>query len=298
MNRLLFALMLMLFGGNVQAALNVFACEPEWAALTQQLAGDLASIYTVTGALQDPHRVEARPSLIAKARRANLVVCTGAELEVAWLPVVLRESGNRDVQPGGPGYFEAAQSVRMLEVPTRLDRAEGDVHAMGNPHIQTDARNFLPIAEALANRLMQLDPANTARYRQRLADFNRQWSAAIAKWEHQAAPLKGVPVIAQHKGFPYLGDWLGLKEVATLEPKPGMEPSATHLGLLLNQLQQHPARMVLRAAYQDARPSEWIAERAHIPAVMLPYTVGGTAQAGDLYALFDDTIQRLLAGLK
>jgi zinc/manganese transport system substrate-binding protein len=280
------------------AALNVFACEPEWAALTQQLAGNQASIYTATGALQDPHQVQARPSLIAKARSANLLVCTGAELEIGWMPVVLRESGNSAIQPGSSGNFEAAQYVAMLEVPTRLDRAEGDVHAAGNPHIQTDPRNFLPIAEALSQRLIQLDPANTAYYQQQLATFNQQWRAAIAKWEKQAAPLKGVPVIAHHKGFPYLNDWLGLKEVAELEPKPGMEPSAAYLGRVLNELQQHPARMVIRAAYQNERPSEWIAERAHIPAVMLPFTVGGTPQATDLFTMFDDTIQRLLAGLK
>ncbi|HEX5338623.1 MAG TPA: zinc ABC transporter substrate-binding protein, partial [Gallionella sp.] len=152
MKKILCLFLLSLLSGNVHAALNVFACEPEWAALTQQLAGDRASIYTVTGALQDPHRVEARPSLIAKARRAQLLVCTGAELEMAWLPVVLRESGNSAIQPGSAGYFEAAQAVRMLEVPTRLDRADGDVHAGGNPHIQTGARNFLPVGSALAQR--------------------------------------------------------------------------------------------------------------------------------------------------
>jgi zinc/manganese transport system substrate-binding protein len=280
------------------AALNVFACEPEWAALTQQLAGNQASIYTATGPLQDPHQVQARPSLIAKARNAQLLVCTGAELEIGWMPVVLRESGNSAIQPGSSGSFEAAQYVAMLEIPTRLDRAEGDVHAAGNPHIQTDPRNFLPIAEALSKRLIQLDPANTAFYQQQLAAFNQQWRAAIAKWEKQAAPLKGVSIIVHHKGFPYLNDWLGLKEVAELEPKPGMEPSAAYLGKVLNELQQHPARMVIRAAYQNERPSEWIAEHAHIPAVMLPFTVGGTPQATDLFAMFDDTIQRLLAGLK
>jgi len=291
------ALFLLLLSSNVHAALNVFACEPEWAALTQQLAGNLANIYTATGPLQDPHQVQARPSLIAKARSAQLLVCTGAELEVGWMPVVLRESTNSKIQPGSSGNFEAAQYVTMLEVPTRLDRADGDVHAAGNPHIQTDARNFLPIAEALGKRLILLDPANTAEYRQRLATFTQQWHAAIAKWEKQAAPLKGVSVIVHHKGFPYLNDWLGLVEVAELEPKPGMEPSASYLGKVLNDLQQHPARMVLRAAYQSERPSEWIAERAHIPAVMLPYTVGGTPQATDLFALFDDTIAKLLAGL-
>ncbi len=298
MKKILTALFLTLLTGNVHAALNVFACEPEWAALTQQLAGGQASIYTATGGLQDPHQVQARPSLIAKARNAQLVVCTGAELEIGWMPVVLRESANSAIQPGSIGNFEAAQYIGLLEVPTRLDRADGDVHAAGNPHIQTDPRNFLPIAEALSKRLIQIDPANTVYYQQQLATFSQQWRVAIAKWEKQAEPLKGVSVIAHHKGFPYLNEWLGLKEVAELEPKPGMEPSAAYLGKVLNELQQHPARMVIRAAYQNERPSEWIAERAHIPAVTLPFTVGGTPQATDLFTMFDDTIQRLLAGLK
>lgn len=298
MKNIFYSLLLLLLSNQTQAALNVFACEPEWAALTQQLAGDKASIYTATGALQDPHRVEARPSLIAKARNAKLLVCTGAELEVGWMPVILRESGNNTIQPSSNGYFEAAQYVQMLEVPTRLDRADGDVHAMGNPHIQTDPRNFLPIAEALSKRLIQLDPSNTAFYRQQLTTFNQKWSAAIVKWEQQAAPLKGVSIIAQHKGFPYLNNWLGLKQVAELEPKPGLEPSAAYLGQVLNDLKQRPAKMVLRAAYQDGRPSEWIAQRAKIAAVMLPFTVGGTPQASSLFTMFDDTIARLLEGLK
>lgn len=296
MKKILYVISLLLLSNQAHAALNVFACEPEWAALTQQLAGK-ADIYTATGALQDPHRIEARPSLIAKARSANLVVCTGAELEMAWLPVVLRESGNSAVQPGSTGYFEAASVVHMLEVPARLDRSEGDIHTMGNPHIQTDPRNFLPVADALTQRLVQLDPANAGDYRKRLATFAQQWRAAIAKWEQQAAPLRNVPVVVQHQGFPYLSGWLGLKEVATLEPKPGMEPGAAHLSQVLAALQQHPAKMVLRAAYQDGRPSEWIAQRAHIATVELPYTVGGSDAAKDLYGLFDDTIARLLAGL-
>jgi zinc/manganese transport system substrate-binding protein len=296
MKKILCALSLLLLS-NHAPALNLFACEQEWAALARQLAPD-ADIYTATAALQDPHRIEARPSLIAKARRADLVVCTGAELEMAWLPVVLRESGNGKVQPGSMGYFEAASVVHMLEVPTRLDRADGDVHTQGNPHIQTDPRNFLPVADALAQRLATLDPAHAADYRQRLSAFNQQWRAAIARWEQQAAPLKGASIVVQHKGFPYLSAWLGLQEVATLEPKPGMEPSAAWLAQVLNTLQQHPARMVIRAAYQDARPSQWIAQRTHIAAVELPYTVGGSDTAKDLYGLFDDTIARLLKGLQ
>ena len=280
------------------AALNIFACEPEWAALAQELAGDKASIYSATTALQDPHQIQARPSLIAKARRAQLLICTGAGLETGWLPLVLRESGNADIAPGKPGNFEAARSVTMLEVPKRLDRADGDVHAAGNPHIQTDARHFLPIAQALSARMSEIDPANAALYRSRLQDFTQRWRTALLRWEKEAAPLKEQAVVAQHAGFPYLNDWLGLKQVATLEPQPGMEPSVAHLSQVLKQLKQHPARMVIRAAYQSAKPSEWIAGQAHIPAVVLPFSVGGTDTAKDLFSLFDDTIQRLLAGLK
>ncbi len=280
------------------AALNIFTCEPEWAALAKELAADKADIYSATTALQDPHYIEARPSLIARARGADLVVCTGAQLEIGWLPLVLRTSGNNKIQPGNNGYFEAASYVTMLEIPARLDRADGDIHASGNSHIQTDARNFLPIADALSKRLIQLDPANTLFYHNRLQSFTQAWQAALLRWEKQATPLKGTPIIVHHNGFPYLNNWLELKQITTLEPKPGIEPSAAHLAQVLAQLQRTPARMVLRAAYHNPKSSEWIAERAKITAVMLPYTVGGTSSAIDLFTLFDDTIQRLLVGLK
>lgn len=279
-------------------ALNIFACEPEWAALVKELAADTANIYSATTALQDPHQTQARPSLIAKARRAQLLVCTGAELEVGWLPVIVRESGNPDIVPGKPGNFEAAHFVTMLEVPSRLDRADGDVHAEGNPHIQTSAPNYLPIAQALSARLSELDPANVALYRSRLQTFTQQWQTAIARWEKQAAPLRGQAIVVHHKNFSYLNSWLGLKEIATLELRPGMEPSINHLSQVLKQLQMQPAKMVIRTAYQNPKPSEWIVEHAHIPAVALPFSVGGTDGAKDLFGLFDDTIARLLEALK
>lgn len=278
----------------VRAELKVFACEPEWAALTQELGGDRVSIYVATNALQDPHRIEAKPSLLARARRAQLVVCTGAELEIAWLPVVLRQSGNSAVQPGKPGYFEAANHVRMLEIPVRLDRAEGDVHAAGNPHILTDPRNIGAVATALARRLAEIDPGGANHYQARRRDFAQRWDAAIKRWEQQATPLRGVHIVVQHKGFPYLESWLGLRQVATLEPRPGLEPTSGHLTAVLEQLQRQPAKMILRTPYNDTRPSDWLSKRAHIPVVTLPYTVGGSEKANDLFSLFDETIKALL----
>jgi zinc/manganese transport system substrate-binding protein len=278
-----------------QAALRVFACEPEWAALVQELGGPLVDATSATTAQQDPHQIQARPSLIARVRNADLVVCTGAELEAGWLPLLLQQSGNAKVQPGQPGYFAAADLVRKLEVPAVVDRAQGDVHAAGNPHIQTDPRNIATVAPALAARLQQLDPGQAAQYAQRASAFQQKWQQAIARWSAQAAPLRGLPVVSQHKAYVYLYDWLGLKEVAVLEPKPGVEPSAAHLQGLLGTLKATPARMVISAAYQDPKPSEWLSRNAGIPMVRLPFTVGGSEVAKDLVGLFDDTLARLLA---
>ena len=276
------------------ATLNVFACEPEWGALASELGGDAVKVYTATTAFQDPHRIEARPSLIAQMRRADLAVCTGAELEVGWLPVLLRQSGNAAIQPGQQGYFEAARQVALLEKPDILDRAQGDVHASGNPHIQTDPRNIARVAQALGARLAAIDPGHAATYQARLLDFNTRWNAAMARWQAQAAPLKGMRIVVQHKAFPYLESWLGLKQVAVLEPKPGMEPSIGHLAEVAARLKTTPARAVLRAAYQDPRPSEWLSEHAGIPVVVLPFTVGGSDRAKDLFGLFDDSLEQLL----
>lgn len=280
------------------AAVNVLACEPEWAALASEIGGDKVKTSSATTALQDPHRIEARPSLIARTRNADLLVCTGLDLEVGWLPILLQQSGNSRIAPGQPGYLDAGSLVPRLDVPTRVDRAEGDVHAAGNPHIQQDPRNIARVADALVQRLAQIDHANASYYQGRYKDFAARWSAAMQKWERQAAPLKGVAVVEHHKNMAYLLNWLGMRSVATLEPKPGVEPSAAHLAELVNQLQRQPAKMVLRAAYQDGRASQWLAEHAPIRAVMLPFTVGGDEQAKDLFSLFDDTVQRLLEGAK
>lgn len=298
MRKLLSSLLLTLAALPAWANLNIFATVPEWGALAREIGGDKVRVYTATTAFQDPHRIEAKPSLLAQARQAQLVVAAGADLEIGWLPLVQRDSGNPAIQGGRPGYFEAAAYVNRLEVPTVLDRAHGDVHAAGNPHTHLDPRNVLKVGEALTARMSELDAANAAVYQANFKAFSGKWQAAIKRWEQEAAPLRGVAVLVHHASFVYLANWLGLKEVGTLEPKPGVEPSSGHLTELLTRQQTMPAKMVLRAAYQQDGPSQWIAGKTGMPAIMLPYTVGGTAEAKDLTGLFDDTVQRLLRGLR
>jgi zinc/manganese transport system substrate-binding protein len=277
------------------AALDIFACEPEWGALAKVLGGDKVRVYIATSARQDPHRIEARPSLIARARGADLVVCTGAELEAGWLPLVLSQAGNPKIQAGAPGYFEAARQVAMREVPRTLDRAQGDVHAAGNPHIHLDPRNIAQVAAALTERMRQLDAVDGSSYGERGSAFLVRWQQAIERWQAQAEPLRGMAVVVHHKDLSYLIAWLGLREVAALEPKPGLPPTAAHLSELLARLAKDPAKAVVRSAYSDPRASEWLSERARIPALVLPFTVGGSERATDLFGLFDDSLARLLS---
>ena len=290
-----FLLILLAAALPVRAELRVFACEPEWAALAQALGGDKVTVYSATHALQDPHRIEARPSLIARARTAQLVVCTGAELEAGWLPLVLRESGNAAVQPGRPGYFEAAALVARLEIPLKLDRAEGDVHASGNPHIHLDPHNLLTVAAPLAKRMGELDAANAAHYAERQRAFAERLRAAIARWEKEAAPLRGMRVVAQHRSFSYLFRWLGLVEAGTLEPKPGIEPGSAHLAQLVTQAKARQAKLIVRTPFDSPRPGEWLAERTGMTLATLPFTVCGSERAQDLFGLFDDTLAKLKA---
>lgn len=287
-------LLLLLTAQQAQAGVNILACEPEWATLAQELTGDLASISSATTAHQDPHFIQARPSLRAKARRADLLVCTGSELEIGWLPILLRSSGNKKIQSGRPGYFMATEHVDLLGKPDRLDRSEGDIHAEGNPHIQTDPRNMLPVAKALTRTLIQIDPDNKDRYQESLEQFERRWQAAIKAWEDKAAPLRDKSVIVHHQRWIYLEHWLGLKEVGALEAKPGIPPSSGHLSTLLKQIETQPADMILYASYQNPKAARWLSERSGIPVVELPATVGADKQSANLFDLYETMINRLL----
>ena len=287
-----------LVSSPAQAKMKVFACEPEWGSLVHELAGDKVDVNVGTSALQDVHVIEAKPSLIAQVRAADLVVCTGAELEVGWLPMLIRQSGNAKVAPGAPGSFMAASQVKLLEKPTALDRANGDVHPDGNPHINLDPRRIYVVAKALDARLAQLDPANAAAYQQRLADFNTRWLAAMNKWKAEAAPLRGRKVVVHHISWVYLWDWLGMDQIGALEPKPGVPPTSSHLAGLVDLAKAANALAIISAAYQDPKPGQWLAERTGVPAVVLPFTVGGDDKAKDLFGLYDSTIDKLLAVAK
>ena len=276
------------------AALRVFACEPEWAELVKELAGERVRVDTATQAGQDPHYVQPRPGLISKIRRADFLVCTGAGLEAGWLPILMRKGNNKKILAGNPGHLMISNVVQLKEKPEILDRSKGDVHAAGNPHLQLDPRNMLPAAKEIVNRLAILDPENAGSYRRSLDVFIEQWQEAIASWQLKAMPLKGVPILVYHRSWVYLQDWLGLKEIAAIEPKPGIPPGSRYLAELVSRVQGVQNLVLIHSQYQQSKSIQWFSSKSGAPIVLLPSTVGGTREATNLFSWYEDIITRLL----
>ena len=215
------------------------------------------------------------------------------DLEIGWLPLLLRRAGNPAIQPGNAGHFMTADHVRRIEIPASVDRSQGDVHPQGNPHIHLHPRNIERVAEALADRLAELDATNAASYRENADDFLRRWSEARERWEERAAGLAGMRLVSHHRSFSYLADWLDLDIVATLEPKPGIPASGAQLSRLLEQLTPAPPAGIIRAQFENEKPAHWLSDRLNIPVIEMAYTVGGADTATDLFELYEHTIAML-----
>lgn len=288
------ALALAAAAGGAQA-LTVFACEPEWAALVRELAPH-AQVRSATHARQDPHHIEARPSLIAALRQADLAVCTGASLEAGWLPALQQRAGNPRVQKGAPGMLFAAEQVQLIDPRAPGSPFEGDVHSEGNPHLHLDPHRLRAVAEVLAQRLQAADPPRAAEIRQRWASWDADWRARTTAWERKAAPLRGMRVAAQHTTFAYLWRWLGVEQVTDLEPRPGTPPTPGHLQQVLERTRAAPPRAVVVSAYQDPRSAQWLAQQLGGAAqvLQLPSTVTEEAPADTLASFYDHLLERLL----
>lgn len=275
------------------AKVNIFACAPEWGALAQEIGGDKVDVYTASKANQDIHHMRAKPSLIAAMRKADLVICSGASLEIGWLPILLQKAGKLDVQEGNVGSIMAADYVPLLEVMQNVDRSMGHVHPEGNPHIHLDPNNILLVSKVISERLSEIDFSNERFYDENQREFSKRWTQSIVQWEKQASGLKGENIVVYHKSWTYLLHWLGINSVASLEPKPGIPPTASHLEKVLKDIQGKNVRGILVAPFESAKAATWLSEKSGIPIINMPFTVGGNNHAKDLKSLFDDTITRL-----
>lgn len=294
MKYLIVFLGVLLLPAVAQAKVHVFACEPEWGALAEEIGRDLVEVHVATTAHQDVHHIRAKPSLLAAMRKAELVFCSGAALESGWLPILLKKAGGPDVQPETQGWLMASDYVEKLEVMEHADRSMGHVHPEGNPHVHLDPHHVALIAEALYERLYFLDPDHAEAYRAQLESFKTRWQALTAQWDAKAAPLKGRKVVVYHNVWAYLLEWLGMDVAVSLEPKPGIPPSASHLETVLKEVQGQDILAILVAPYENDTAAVWLAERTGLPVLKLPYTIGGSERAQDLPSLYDETIALLV----
>ena len=272
--------------------LNVFSCEPEWKSLAEEIGGEKITAFSATHAKQDPHHIRARPSLISKIRRADLIFCSGAGLEVGWMPILIQKA-RAEVQPGSIGYLMASKYTPIIDVPKSIDRGHGDVHPEGNPHVHLDPNNIPIIAKELFRRLVILDPTNKSFYNSRYNNFISRWKRSLLEWEKEIQSIKGKNIVIHHKSFDYMFNWMGLKEVAALEVKPGIPPTAAHLNDILQTVNIDTVDLIVVSPYDPPKGANWLSNKTKIPFVILPYTIGGNEESNNLFALFDSSIKIL-----
>nr|VFJ74050.1 MAG: zinc/manganese transport system substrate-binding protein [Candidatus Kentron sp. FW] len=272
-------------------ALEVFACEPEWGALARALGGEQVNVYTATSNRQDPHYIQARPGLIAKARRADLLVCAGAGLEAGWLSPLLQMSGNAKIQVGQPGHFLATDFVTLLGKLAMPNQSQGNIHATGNPHIHLDPVRLQQVARKLGERLQIIDPAHRAHYRALQGKFMWAWRDKIRQWEKKAKRLQGKSIVVYNPNWIYLRTWAGIARADTLAPIPGIPPTSTHLGHLSARLQKDTVYRIIYASYQKPSVAELLSRRIGIPATSLDFSPGADESLTDW---FERLLNRLL----
>jgi zinc/manganese transport system substrate-binding protein len=258
-------------GRPALAELRVVATTSRLAALTQAVGGSAVHVETLTLPTQDPHWVDARPHLALKLARADLLVAVGMELEVGWLPTLQQAARNRHIQTGGEGYLDCSSLIAPLEVPQgAIDRSMGDVHPGGSPHYLLDPRRAGRVAQGIAERLADLDPSGSATYRANATQFRQRLNAAMERWTEQLRPLEQARVVAYHKSFAYLSDWVGFTVVEHLEPRPGIPPNPRHVARVLAVARQQGATLVLQEEYFPSRTAALIADRAEARLARLP----------------------------
>ncbi len=281
------------------AALNVVTTTEGLASLTREVGGDRVQVESLSRGIQDPHFVDPNPTLAVKLRRADLLVDVGLDLEIGWLPPLVNQSRNAEIQPNGRRRLTAASAVQVLEIPTGpVDRSLGDLHPAGNPHFLSDPRRALQVAKAIAARLGELDPAGAAGYQANLEAFSKRLAQAEARWDAELAPFKGRPVVSRHRTLTYFLDWAGFKLAEVLEPKPGIPPTPSHLADVVGVVKRDGVKAILVENYYDPKSGELVARLAGARLVLIPGDVGGDQQAATYIRYMDELVRLVTQALK
>jgi zinc/manganese transport system substrate-binding protein len=285
---------LMAGAASARAELKVVASLPDFGSIAEAIGGKAVDVTTIARGSEDPHFVDARPSFVRVLNKADLLIEGGADLEVGWLPTLVNSARNAKILGNERGHLVLSRFVKLMEVPgAPVDRSMGDVHPTGNPHYWMDPRNGKIIAEKIAASLSELDPKNAESYRKNLAAFTKKLDEKWPEWQKKLEPLRGAKVITYHKSYEYFAAAFGLEVIGQLEPKPGIEPSATHIAQLVQRAKEAGVKFVLVEPYRPRRAAEQVAEAVGARMVVLPDKTGSTPEAKDYISLFDEIVSRL-----
>ena len=293
------AVLLVSIASPARASVTVVTTTEGLAAIARDIGGEKVKVTALSRGIQDPHFVDANPSLAVKLRNADLLVDVGMDLEIGWLPPLVTQSRNAAIQPGGARRLTAASAISPMDLPTGpVDRSQGDIHPSGNPHFLSDPRRAVQVAAAIASRLAEIDPPSAAYFQERLQAFRAKVAAAETGWKAQLAPLAGRSVITQHKTLTYLLDWSGLKAAGYLEPKPGVSPPPSHVAGLAAIVKSVGVKGVLVENYYDPRSANQLRDLAGVKVIVIPGDVGGTKEASDWFGFVDVLVKSLVQAVQ
>jgi zinc/manganese transport system substrate-binding protein len=285
---------------DAAAKLRVVASIETLADLCRQVGGDRIEVTSLSHGYQDPHFVEAKPSLVLSLNRADALVYVGLDLEIGWLPPLVQQSRNSKIQRGQPGNIDASTGIKVEDVPNipadQL-RALGDIHPLGNPHYWIPPKNVRGIARVLAQRFTELDTAGAGAYQAGLAAFEHKLDAKEKAWDKAAAPLRGINVVTYHKSWSYVAEWLQLHEVGYIEPKPGIPPTANHTAQLIALMRKSNVKLVVVESFYPSSLAKFVAENGHARLVSAPSDVGATPAIKSYFDLVDAVVAALVGGL-
>lgn len=284
---------------SVLAKLNVVATLPDFGAIASAVGGDQVQVTTLARGTEDPHFVDARPSFIRVLNKADVLIEGGAELEIGWLPPLVNNARNPKILGNEPGHVQLAKAVRLIDVPTGpIDRSMGDVHPAGNPHFNLDPANGPAMAAAIAEALARLDAAHAATYRRNAEQFSQRLNVKLAEWIKALEPYRGTKVVTYHKTYDYFLERFGFGLVGLIEPRPGLEPSPTHINALIPKIKSAGVRLILCEPNRPHKTPDHLAEATGARVVALPALVGGVESATDYPGLFDYNVRRLTEALR
>lgn len=290
-----------LLSQNSAAQVQIVTSVPDYAAIAKEIGGDKVEVISLAKGYQDPHFVDAKPIFVSKLNQADLLVYNGLEMEIGWLPILITGARNSDILAGNSlGHYNASSSIKeKLEVHSGpVDRSMGDIHPGGNPHFMLDPNNGIPVARGIAARLTQIDPENASYYEENFNNFVSTLKLKISEWNSQLAPYKGTKVVTYHQLWVYFLKWANFKEIGTIEPKPGIPPTPSHVADLIKRMEALNARLIISANYYPQKTPQIIAQKTGATYLALPAMVEGREGINTYFELMDTLVAEITSALK